>query len=81
MIGMANWGWFYERDDYLDFVSTGFDQKLLALTPKQTQLDMGLFIRPFTKEAWNGIVATIAIILCCILIPYAMFSYFENTDG
>jgi hypothetical protein len=81
MIGMGNWVWNYERDDFLDFVSTGYDQNLLALTPKPTELDMGLFIRPFTNEAWKGIMVTFAIVLCCILIPYAMCSYFENTDG
>jgi hypothetical protein len=81
MIGMANWVWNDERDDFLDFVSTGFEQNLLALTPKPTELDMGLFIRPFTNEAWKGIMATFGIIMCCIVIPYAMFYNFENTIG
>jgi hypothetical protein len=46
MLGMANWVWNYERDDFLDFVSTGFDQILLAMTTKPIELDMGFFIRP-----------------------------------
>jgi hypothetical protein len=61
------------RDDLVDFVSTGFEEYLLVLTPKLTELDIGLFIRPFTNDAWKGTMATFAILLCCIVIPYAMF--------
>ena len=54
MISLCQWVWNYERYGLVDFVSTSADANLLALTPSQPQVDLGLFIRPFTNEAWKG---------------------------
>ena len=31
---------------------------ILVIEPKMPEIDMGLFIRPFTEDAWKGILAT-----------------------
>ncbi len=42
---------------------------------------MGLFIRPFRDEAWQAIGVVFGIILLVILLPYAFYDDYENTDG
>jgi hypothetical protein len=81
MIIHSSWVWNFERYELLDFVSTGFDQVVLVLTPKPPEVDIGLFIRPFTDDAWRGIGITFLIILLVIMIPYASIHYFEFTNG
>ena len=73
--------WNIERYGLLDFVSTSTNFVVLALTPQPPEVDMGLFIRPFTDEAWYGIGVIFIIILIVIITPYAIFDYFEDTDG
>ena len=53
-ISLSQWVWTVNRYGLLDFVSTSADTFLCVLTPKPPEVDTGLFIRPFTDDAWNG---------------------------
>ena len=66
----------------MDFVPNGYDRILLALTPQRPNIDFGLFIRPFTVQAWRGIGITFAIIITCIILPYMTLRglHYSNTD-
>ena len=80
-MSLSQWYYIRERNDILDFVSTTSDQEMLALTPQPTAVDIGLFIRPFTDEAWTAIHVMNLVILCSLMIPYFSVKYFENTSG
>ena len=53
-ISLSQWVWNSDRYNLVDFISTCSDNFLLALTPKPPDVDTGLFIRPFTNDAWTG---------------------------
>ena len=82
MFSLSTWIWLIERNDLVDFVPNGYDRILLALTPQRPQIDFGLFVRPFTIEAWHGIAVTFAIIIVCIIFPYMTLRglHYSNTD-
>ena len=54
MISLCQWVWLRERYGLLDFVSTTAEATMLAITPKPPEVDTGLFVRPFTNDAWTG---------------------------
>ena len=54
MISLCQWVWLSDRYGLVDFISTTPDSHLLALTPRAPEVDLGLFIRPFTIDAWKG---------------------------
>ena len=82
MFSLSTWIWLIERNDLVDFVPNGYDKILLALTPQRPNIDFGLFIRPFTVQAWRGIGITFAIIITCIILPYMTLRglHYSNTD-
>ena len=82
MFSLSTWIWLIERNDLVDFVPNGYDRILLALTPQRPNIDFGLFIRPFTVQAWRGIGITFAIIITCIILPYMTLRglHYSNTD-
>ena len=81
MISLSTWVWNIERNNLLDFVPILSDRVMLATTPKNPEIDITLFLRPFTKEAWQGIGLTLIFIVLCIMIPYGFIIYYEYTDG
>ena len=54
MISLCQWVWLSDRYGLVDFISTTADFHLLALTPRAPEVDLGLFVRPFTIDAWKG---------------------------
>ncbi len=81
-VSLSEWNYRIERNELLDFVSlTHSDNMQLVLTPQPAEVDTGLFIRPFTDEAWKAILGMTVIIITVLLIPYFIFSFFELTTG
>ena len=54
---------------------------MLVLTPQSLEVDLGLFIRPFQREAWVLVAAGSAIIIIMMLISNALINNYEKTDG
>jgi hypothetical protein len=73
--------WISERSEFLDFVPIVSSTLVLVLTPQAPEIDFGLFIRPFRDEAWLIVGLIFILILASLLIPYALISYFEETQG
>ena len=63
----------------LDFILTYTDRLLLALTPQPPEIDIQLFLRPFTGDSWQGIIIILICSFVCILIPGYILPYFECT--
>jgi hypothetical protein len=80
-LSLSQWVWNIERYGLLDFVSTSTNAVILALTPQPPDVDTGLFIRPFTDDAWSGCGVIFLIIIVLLMVPYALISYYEHTDG
>ena len=80
-ISLSQWVWNIERYGLLDFISTSTNRICLALTPQPPEVDPGLFIRPFTDEAWGGIGIMFVIILFILFLPYIFIRYYEDTNG
>ena len=80
-ISLSNWVWNLERYGLVDFVSTTTGTLILALTPKPADVDLGLFVRPFQYEAWQGVFVVFIVIVAIILLPYGFISYYEQTNS
>jgi hypothetical protein len=78
---LCTWEWTFERFDLMSMTPVLTGGAVLALTPKNPEIDLGLFIRPFTKESWGAIGLMIIAALICILLPYIAISYVESTTG
>ncbi len=81
-MSLSEWRYFIERNPLLDFVPTSADYLYLVLTPQPPKVDLDLFIRPFTDDAWVSIGAMVGVLLGTTIIPYILFpNFFEETNG
>ncbi|TRY67601.1 hypothetical protein TCAL_05368 [Tigriopus californicus] len=80
-LSLSQWIWNIERQDLLDFVITSSNWLQLALTPQLPEVDTGLFLRPFTYDAWMAILAITGVVIVAVLAPYLIFYYYEYTTG
>ena len=56
----------HQREPILDFLITHFNYEIVAFKPKQPELDLLLFVRPFTSGVWKGILVVGLFILSII---------------
>ena len=54
MFNTAGWLWLIDRYEITDFVGMQSNRALLVTNLKPPTIDMSLFIRPFTIQAWIG---------------------------
>ena len=80
-MSISSWFWIADRFDLVEFYETGFNQMMLVIEPKMPEVDMGLFIRPFTQEECKGILITFVVVTVCILIPYTFLKHYSSTDS
>ena len=52
---LSAWVWTLERDSFLDFVPTVRDKVVLMLIPQRPKYDPGLYLRPFSGDAWRAV--------------------------
>ncbi len=64
------WSLFIERQRVLDFVPFMTDGEVLVLTPRVENMDMGMFVRPFTRKSWHAVGAVSSIALTLMAIDY-----------
>ena len=81
MTSISSWFWIADRFDLVEFYETGFNQMMLVIEPKMPEIDMGLFIRPFTEEAWKGILATFVSLTFVFLFPFILVKRYSSTDS
>ena len=81
MTSISSWFWIADRFDLLEFYETGFNQMILVIEPKMPEIDMGLFIRPFTEDAWKGILATFVSLTFVFLLPFILVKRYSSTDS
>ena len=60
-LSLNAWRWFPERNPILDFVPVARETYLLATIPKPQKVDFDLYIRPFTRKAWQAVIAFMII--------------------
>ena len=80
-LSLNSWTYFPERQELLDFVTYGSESGVLALTPKYAEIDMGLFLRPFTKEAWFYICGILGAVVLLETISYLGIPFFAETTS
>ena len=78
-LSLSAWNWIIERNPILDFVPAIKDRQVLAVIPKPPELDVTLFIRPFTDDAWKGIGILILIGLFLLIVPYFFVKKYPDT--
>ena len=60
-----------ERKQLVDMIPILSNEKALVLKPQYAKLDLGLFWRPFSTDAWTGtFMTTLALLLIFIFIYY-----------
>ena len=69
-MSLSQWTWNIERRRILDFVTVYTERMILALTPHQPEVDMGLFIRCFRDEAWYACLFVLGLIVLSMIVPY-----------
>ncbi len=68
---------FVDRDEVLDFVPIKRTHSILGFVPRPRNLDLKLFFRPFTTQAWMTIVGIVIIIGIVMTLPRLMLSTFR----
>jgi hypothetical protein len=77
---MSIWGITQSRQSLLDLTPALPVQRGLVLTPQLPSLDTGLFIRPYRKDAWIGIIVTTLILILTIIVVY-IFTYNQRESN
>ena len=54
MFNTAGWKWLIDRYELMDFVGIQVNRGVLVTSLKPPNLDLSLFIRPFTIQSWIG---------------------------
>ncbi len=81
MLGVSSWVWNEQRQSLLDFVLCTTSQSAMAVSPRPPEFDIGLFIRPFRDDAWNGCGITLAFMFIGVMVPRMFLSYYDSTDA
>ena len=79
-MSLSAWIWNLERNPMLDFVPTALRQIVLAMEPRWPEVDLGLFVRPFTDELWQFIGIGVVFITVSLAAMFAI-SGFKDTTG
>ena len=53
----------------------------MVANPRDPEVDLDLFIRPFRREAWIGITVCTSVILGMTVIPYFILGNYFSTHG
>ena len=80
-VSLSQWTWNLPRRDILDFVTVYTERMILALTPRQPEVDMGLFIRCFRDEAWYASLIVISMVVVAVIIPFFFLDNFDNSNS
>ncbi len=80
-LSINGWNPSPERQDLLDFVTFMGESHVLALTPKHANFDMGMLLRPFTKETWFYLCGIFGAAVVLETTALAGISFFPETDG
>jgi hypothetical protein len=78
---LSSWSWIRDRYDLLSFAIIISMKSVLLWSPKNPEIDFGLFIRPFTDDAWVAIFCMAAVVVVCILFTYRVLPNTEHTNG
>ncbi len=81
-LSLSSWYYQLDRNPLMDFSIFTWDNMVLILTPQPPQVDLELFTRPFTKDAWLSLAVMVAVLLTAMALPYTLFpSYLESTTA
>ena len=58
-----------ERHDMFDMIPILFDSTLMIARPTPLDMDFGLLIRPYRREAWIMVGVTVAAIFAFLIVP------------
>ena len=81
-LSLSAWIWNVERSSILSSAPAVSSRMQLLLTPKNPKTDFGLFLRPFTNDAWIAIAMLVLLSIACIGLPFlGNYSSVERTEG
>ena len=81
-LSISAWFWNVERNYILSSAPAVSSRMQLLLTPKSPETDFGLFLRPFTNDAWSAIAAVLLIAVACVGLPFLVtHPAVEETEG
>ena len=80
-VSLSQWDWNLPRRKILDFVTVYTERMLLTLTPRQPDVDMGLFIRCFRDDAWYASLIVVGLVVAAVLIPFFFLDKWYDSDS
>ena len=76
------WLWTEERNKVVEFICPNYIQiNVLCYIPKTAELDYGLFIRPFTTNAWKSIGLILSGGSAFFFLPYIFIRGWDNMSA
>ena len=78
---LAHWVLTAPRWDLLEFVISATETGVLAVTPRLPEVDLGLFIRPFRREAWFAALGVLAGVILLVTIPFWWNSTYDSSES
>ena len=67
-----------ERHDMFDMVPILHDSTILIVRPTPLDMDLGLLIRPYRKDAWVFVAVVVVAIFGLLLIPFLFVSEYSK---
>ena len=67
-----------ERHDMFDMVPILHDSTILIVRPTPLDMDLGLLIRPYRKDAWVFVAVVVVAIFGLLLIPFLFISEYSK---
>jgi hypothetical protein len=80
-VSLSQWKWNFHRREILDFVSGYTENMILALNPRQPDIDMGLFVRCFRDETWNASLIVMCMVGVVVIIQFCFLYNWDNSDS
>ena len=80
-VSFAAWYWTLPRRRILDFVTLVSERTVLAMTPQQPDIDMGLFIRCFRDEAWYASLFVISLVIVAAISPFFFLDNWDRSES
>ncbi len=80
-MSLSPWAHLSQRVDLLDHVPLVLSSRsILLLVPQRPKVDFTLFLRPFTAEAWELIIAVSVVIILLVAVPQLFYPDYDSTN-
>ena len=80
-VSLSSWQWSDRYPNSVDYVQYSLERRIMCLVPKFPEVDIALFIRPFTDDVWKYIGIFTGCGLTIFFVPYLFLNEWDNMQA